>query len=537
MTELDLAVELDLCGQEINIVVATCKYPKVKQGTRQDKKWSSIDSSKHVQWCNIANSPENSPDQTKKIKLPEISEMDSIGDKTQRYKETAMIRTTSEVVANLGNSLETTPVSTQKGNTSKTNNTAYYDNETQACKEQAITTSDTDTKINLGCSEEDCSVLNTQDASNVDCIDYKTQEYKESAITALAADSETNLGSAEEDYSVPKSPESSDTDCISEETQEYKGTAATTSTSGIELNRADESIAVMSNTNDQNKNSNKIATKENTKTKDSSTTREEHDAAVALLKVGVSMERNLQYSTTLDSKKQLQTKQDLTDSVKSCYSEKVNQLSQEPSQPIYDNQDTSEESQSQNSISSDENFEKEDWEDDENPWLGCICGRKHRKSKSVFWIQCDCCDAWYNCAARCLGFSEKEAQSKVKWNCPECSNYRGTSPTTKAMNILDNKPTTQIASEGVSTFNIGTIVEVTDRTWVGSNKPGGVAKIIDYHEEDNEVFYDVQYVLESRKEFGIESEYVTTNGHIVPELSSPAGSTRCSRSKGYRTSV
>ena len=59
MTELDLAIELDLCGQEITIVVAECKCSKKYWKTGQDKKWSNIDSNKHIQWCDFGNSPGN----------------------------------------------------------------------------------------------------------------------------------------------------------------------------------------------------------------------------------------------------------------------------------------------------------------------------------------------------------------------------------------------------------------------------------------------------------------------------------------------
>ena len=137
MTELDLAVELDLCGQEINIVVASCKYPKARQGAPQDKKWSSIDSNRHVQWCNIANSPQNSPAKEKRVKLPEINNVDCIGDKSQRYKETSMPRSTSEAVANFSNSLENTPISLSKENMSEAKKVDCNDKQSQECTESS----------------------------------------------------------------------------------------------------------------------------------------------------------------------------------------------------------------------------------------------------------------------------------------------------------------------------------------------------------------------------------------------------------------
>lgn len=88
-------------------------------------------------------------------------------------------------------------------------------------------------------------------------------------------------------------------------------------------------------------------------------------------------------------------------------------------------------------------------------------------------------------------------------------------------------------------YEVGTIVQVEDRTWVGSNKPGGVAKIIDVHIDENEaghVSYDVQYVLESRKEFDIDALFISIDNSVVPGFASPAGGTRSSRSRESRRS-
>lgn len=45
-----------------------------------------------------------------------------------------------------------------------------------------------------------------------------------------------------------------------------------------------------------------------------------------------------------------------------------------------------------------------EWEEDENSWLGCVYGGTHEEPTPVFWIQCDTCDAWYNCDPKCVGF-------------------------------------------------------------------------------------------------------------------------------------
>ena len=41
-------------------------------------------------------------------------------------------------------------------------------------------------------------------------------------------------------------------------------------------------------------------------------------------------------------------------------------------------------------------------DDDENPWLGCVCGKTHPRPIKVFWVQCEICEAWYNVAEECL---------------------------------------------------------------------------------------------------------------------------------------
>jgi len=73
----------------------------------------------------------------------------------------------------------------------------------------------------------------------------------------------------------------------------------------------------------------------------------------------------------------------------------------------------------------------------------------------------------------------------------------------------------------------GTVVDVEDRTWAGSNKPGGVAKVIAYHVIDDDIFYDVKYILESRTE-SVESQYVSVNNIMANTFMSPAKSTRSS---------
>lgn len=190
---------------------------------------------------------------------------------------------------------------------------------------------------------------------------------------------------------------------------------------------------------------------------------------------------------------------------------------------------------SQQSVSSEESTQNE-WEEDENPWLGCICGTTHKKPISVFWIQCDACDAWYNCGENCVGFSEQEAQKRDQWQCPDCSSVVEDSPMkyydldntrVSTDSFITPKEKGYTDEEAVEIFAAGTIVEVLDRTWVGSNKPGGIAKVLANRIEEDEVLYDVQYVLESRKEFNVEAEFVKINAGV----SSPANGTRSLRNR------
>lgn len=74
-----------------------------------------------------------------------------------------------------------------------------------------------------------------------------------------------------------------------------------------------------------------------------------------------------------------------------------------------------------NYSSSSSNAEEEcESHDDENPWLGCVCGKTHPHPIKVFWIQCESCDAWYNVAEECVGFDELTAENIDKWCCWAC---------------------------------------------------------------------------------------------------------------------
>jgi len=58
---------------------------------------------------------------------------------------------------------------------------------------------------------------------------------------------------------------------------------------------------------------------------------------------------------------------------------------------------------------------------DENPWLGCVCGKTHPHPIKVFWVQCEGCDAWYNVAEECVGFDANKAEELDEWLCWSCN--------------------------------------------------------------------------------------------------------------------
>lgn len=433
MTELDLAVELDLCDSEVIIVVSTCKIARCNRTYKEDS-WSNLDSRRQIQWCDVGNSSTNDLVQSHKDNALDVNDMncpvDIIEESTTPHNES----TTEECLE-----------------------TVFHEKEEQV----PIT------------------------------ISHKSDLIRDDIL--------------KDDRSTPCS------------------------------NIDDEKS--------QNKSSLSCA---------------EHDAALTLSKLGASVAQNEIDSTYLRSKHTHEdhvglaipdddTHEEGTPDGNLCEGQYFQissrshdndevKVRRKNKKPLCKNDLTSE----------DETVEEEEWEEDENPWLGCICGKTHESPTNVFWIQCDECDAWYNCAPKCIGFSKHEAESKGKWKCPECSSTTEESSTDIVMNMTAGSITpiaeTKIFGREKIVFSVGTIVEVEDRTWRGSNKPGGVAKIIAVHErrgdEDfDEIFYDVQYVLESRKESDVESHFISINQNVLPDLSSPAGSTRSTRGRGMRRGV
>ena len=166
-------------------------------------------------------------------------------------------------------------------------------------------------------------------------------------------------------------------------------------------------------------------------------------------------------------------------------------------------------------------MEEPEWDDDSNPWLGCVCGETHESPIPVFWVQCDSCDAWFNCATDCVGFSSQDAGHRGDWQCPDCLPLDLTAQGEKIIQ------TSRSSNRGVAVFPTGTVVDVEDRTWAGSNKPGGVARVIAHHVLDDDINYDVRYILESRTE-RVKGQYVSMNQTMTIGFMSPAKNTRSS---------
>lgn len=178
---------------------------------------------------------------------------------------------------------------------------------------------------------------------------------------------------------------------------------------------------------------------------------------------------------------------------------------------------------------------EEDYESDENPWLPCICGSDHKSQyESLFWIQCDECEAWYNCAPSCIGHSREEVNDIKRWECPDCNpipaliSPNQSNDKESEENEITETVTPQkrnISDDDKHPFVIGTIVRVEDRSWMpGRYLGGGVAKILRYHKEKEDYSYDVQYI-HGGKENSIESEYVVIDHSVdTPRSSRRSGS-------------
>lgn len=203
-----------------------------------------------------------------------------------------------------------------------------------------------------------------------------------------------------------------------------------------------------------------------------------------------------------------------------------------------------------NTLGSQEEEEEDDTsqeDDDGCAWMGCVCGKIHRKG-DFFWIQCDCCKSWYNPATRCIGFDRSHAESLPGWLCPVCgaeessvsskSKNREANQDTKDVVAATNKgkqddanaesinqeaiveeteiETNKNAGDDQSyqpkekpPFGQGDIVQIREHAWCRVNNPEGVAWILRaFVDNDGDQCYDIKYVIGGDRRFGVSAEYV-----------------------------
>ncbi len=369
MTELDLAVELDLCGPEVILVVAPYKQELDLKNTLEEKICSSTE--KHVQWCEFGDAPLNNTVHS-------------------QMKDSCLI-----------------------------NDTCIDDGkiESKTASHAVFATDDT-------------------------CIDDGKIESKTASHAVFATDE--IIDSNEKDQS-----------------------------SKIDVDSDDVSIQP---NKESNNGSHTISAEKNMLAEfHSANTSEEHDVALALLRVGNSAEHKA-FPATPHNEQRYNCIQDKNKDFleKGCHRGRRVEEEDKHQSASSSEESLADSSASRTSNSSIENTEKE-WDDDENPWLGCICGETHKKPIKVFWLQCDSCDAWYNCAPRCIGFTKEEAEERNSWHCPDCSSVvtessseeKECNPTKKEtpLQIADDSDDRECDVKEKPIFSVGTIVEVEDRTW------------------------------------------------------------------------
>lgn len=85
--------------------------------------------------------------------------------------------------------------------------------------------------------------------------------------------------------------------------------------------------------------------------------------------------------------------------------------------------------------------DNEEWEEDQNAWNGCVCGKIHSKGTRVFWIQCEDCESWHDVSEKCVGFTEKQAEKVKKWTCWACVGSESSpSPSPHPRKVMPSEP-------------------------------------------------------------------------------------------------
>eukprot|EP00977_Amphora_coffeiformis_P027267 scaffold34597_cov177-Amphora_coffeaeformis.AAC.35 len=187
---------------------------------------------------------------------------------------------------------------------------------------------------------------------------------------------------------------------------------------------------------------------------------------------------------------------------------------------------------------------EEEWSDDGNAWLGCVCGAVHDEKKEVFWIQCDRCQSWYNVATECTGMSKTEVSNAEEWLCWACEpayesgenhtannhgqeNAKNDSLRAYKAQEMEDSDSDDLADKseynkvlGVDADDISPeklmpkfeqddMVYVEEHAWPGVNNCEGVAKVVAaYMNADGDALYDVKYVVGGKKK-GIFEKYLS----------------------------
>lgn len=187
----------------------------------------------------------------------------------------------------------------------------------------------------------------------------------------------------------------------------------------------------------------------------------------------------------------------------------------------------------------------DDCDEDMNAWLGCVCGENHEKI-SVFWIQCDSCESWYNVSSKCLGLSESEASKLEEWLCLGCGGEEGgkvalerplgqaehtnvesmnglvrendsrdkpsggtKTATPREGRVLEKKNPAVGSSRSKPRFGKGDIVYVQEHAWPTVDNPGGIAAIVVAGvDEDGDALYSIKYIVGGRRH-GVYEQYLT----------------------------
>jgi hypothetical protein len=193
--------------------------------------------------------------------------------------------------------------------------------------------------------------------------------------------------------------------------------------------------------------------------------------------------------------------------------------------------------------------------DDGNAWCACVCGEVHKKRgvhKEIFWIQCECCQTWYDSSSRCLGFSQRRAES-VYWTCWGCPEEKACQPESQGTDASTGSKPQRVSSSPIRTekgrcnsrsparkkrknekgdrsqsggaarisvyplvkservhevFAEADLVFVDEHAWPGVNNPEGIAEVLKaYIDDDGDQVYDIRYIVGGKRK-GVLTEHL-----------------------------